>query len=535
MALIKVSELTSTGSVKIDDILMISSTSGSGYTSNRISIEDLVSSQPFLDLGSSGTAGSSGTSGSNGSSGTSGSNGSSGSDGSSGTSGSSGSSGTSGSNGTNGSSGSSGSSGSNGTDGTSGSNGTNGSSGSSGSNGTNGSSGSNGTDGSSGSSGSSGSNGTNGSSGSSGSNGTDGSSGTSGTSGTSGLVTLTGSTAGGLITYDGSGTNATVQSGLTYSGTTLTAPTGSFDNVIVNGQPTTYGVANLTTGVVAIQSTATGTMNATVGKVTLSNSYSQVVGASSPGTTIFTLPTLQPGTYLITAQAKVNGGYSAMGIFTGGSQVANTSVFNWYQPSGTVNNGLQGTWVLTVTTPTVYTINAWGGGTVSAGSDGTAVANYIQINPTFALTAISGLTTTSDVNVGGNLNVTGTGGNVLTKTTGTWTVPTGASTQSFTVDMNSSYSMWVNGNIPNGIISWNATATLSNSNVPAVGAQYGWYYTPGNALVLTAMPDQFVGTNGSISNTPTSYAPNTSNVFSFGITNNSGTSQTINYGYIKLS
>jgi hypothetical protein len=238
---------------------------------------------------------------------------------------------------------------------------------------------------------------------------------------------------------------------------------------------------------------------------------------------------------LITAQAKVNGGYSAMGIFTGGSQVANTSVFNWYQPSGTVNNGLQGTWVLTVTTPTVYTINAWGGGTVSAGSDGTAVANYIQINPTFALTAISGLTTTSDVNVGGNLNVTGTGGNVLTKTTGTWTVPTGASTQSFTVDMNSSYSMWVNGNIPNGIISWNATATLSNSNVPAVGAQYGWYYTPGNALVLTAMPDQFVGTNGSISNTPTSYAPNTSNVFSFGITNNSGTSQTINYGYIKLS
>jgi hypothetical protein len=118
---------------------------------------------------------------------------------------------------------------------------------------------------------------------------------------------------------------------------------------------------------------------------------------------------------LITAQAKVNGGYSAMGIFTGGSQVTNTSVFNWYQATGTVNNGLQGTWVLTVTTPTVYTINAWGGGTVSAGTDGTAVANYIQINPTFALTAISGLTTTSDVNVGGNLNVTGTGGNVLTK------------------------------------------------------------------------------------------------------------------------
>ena len=95
--------------------------------------------------------------------------------------------------------------------------------------------------------------------------------------------------------------------------------------------------------------------------------------------------------------------------------------------------------------------------------------------------------------------------------------------------------MWVNGNIPNGIITWNATVTTSNTNVPAVGSQYGWYYTPGNALVLTAMPDQIIGTNGSIANTPTSYAPNTSNVFKFGITNNSGTTQTINYGYIKLS
>ena len=95
--------------------------------------------------------------------------------------------------------------------------------------------------------------------------------------------------------------------------------------------------------------------------------------------------------------------------------------------------------------------------------------------------------------------------------------------------------MWVNGNIPNGIITWNATVTTANTNVPAVGSQYGWYYTPGNALVLTTIPDQIIGTNGSIANIPTSYAPNTSNVFKFGITNNSGTTQTINYGYIKLS
>jgi hypothetical protein len=121
------------------------------------------------------------------------------------------------------------------------------------------------------------------------------------------------------------------------------------------------------------------------------------------------------------------------------------------------------------------------------------------------------------------------------KTTGNWTVPAGASTQSFSVESGASYTMWVNGNIPNGIITWNATVTTSNTNVPVVGFQYGWYYTAGNALVLTSMPDQITGTNGSIVTTPASYVPNTSNVFKFGITNNSGTSQTINYGYIKLS
>jgi hypothetical protein len=95
--------------------------------------------------------------------------------------------------------------------------------------------------------------------------------------------------------------------------------------------------------------------------------------------------------------------------------------------------------------------------------------------------------------------------------------------------------MWVNGNIPNGIITWNATATISNTNVPVVGSQFGWYYVDGNALVLTSIPNQIIGTNGGIISSPSSYAPNTSNVFNFGITNNSGTTQTINYGYIKLS
>ena len=124
---------------------------------------------------------------------------------------------------------------------------------------------------------------------------------------------------------------------------------------------------------------------------------------------------------------------------------------------------------------------------------------------------------------------------VLTKVTGNWTLAPGVNNVSFSVDQGSTYTMFVNGNIPNGIITWNATVTTSNSNVPVVGYQYGWYYTPGNALVLTSMPDQITGTNGSIANTPTSYALNTSNVFKFGITNNSATPQVVDWGYIKLS
>jgi len=93
--------------------------------------------------------------------------------------------------------------------------------------------------------------------------------------------------------------------------------------------------------------------------------------------------------------------------------------------------------------------------------------------------------------------------------------------------------MWVNGNIPNGIVNWNATVTLSNSNVPAIGVQYGWYYIAGGALVLTSIPDQIVGTAGSI--ITSSPVITNSNIFTFGITNNSASSQIVYYGYIKVS
>jgi hypothetical protein len=112
---------------------------------------------------------------------------------------------------------------------------------------------------------------------------------------------------------------------------------------------------------------------------------------------------------------------------------------------------------------------------------------------------------------------------------GSWTVTPGAGTYSFTVSENETYAMWMRGNIPNGICIWNATVSISNTNVPVIGNQYGWYYVAGNALVLTSIPSQIIGTSGSIITTDPN--PTNSNVFTFGITNNSGTNQTVYYGY----
>jgi hypothetical protein len=121
----------------------------------------------------------------------------------------------------------------------------------------------------------------------------------------------------------------------------------------------------------------------------------------------------------------------------------------------------------------------------------------------------------------------------ISPVTGSWSLSAGTNTVDFTVPAGQSYVMWVNGNISNGIVNWNATVTLSNNNVPVIGVQYGWYYLAGNALVLTSMPSQIVGTAGSISTSAP--AGSNTNTFTFGITNNSGSPQTVYYGYVKIS
>jgi hypothetical protein len=134
------------------------------------------------------------------------------------------------------------------------------------------------------------------------------------------------------------------------------------------------------------------------------------------------------------------------------------------------------------------------------------------------------------------LNVTGNiTGNVATTFESTWTVPTGNSTQSFTVTASNTYLMWVDCNIPNGILTWNATASITNTNVPVVGAQYAWVYTGGGTPIdFTSIPNQFVGTANTI--VRGNVAPSaTTNRFDFGINNTSGNAVTVRYGWAQIS
>ena len=125
--------------------------------------------------------------------------------------------------------------------------------------------------------------------------------------------------------------------------------------------------------------------------------------------------------------------------------------------------------------------------------------------------------------------------NVATTFESTWTVPVGNSTQSFTVTPNNTYYLWVDCSIANGILVWNATATVTNTNVPVVGAQYAWVYDGGGTPIdFTSIPNQFVGTANTI--VRSSVAPSaTTNRFDFGINNTSGGNVTVRYGWIIIS
>jgi hypothetical protein len=125
--------------------------------------------------------------------------------------------------------------------------------------------------------------------------------------------------------------------------------------------------------------------------------------------------------------------------------------------------------------------------------------------------------------------------NAISPVTGSWTVTSGTSNYSFTVDTNNTYNLWVLGSVPNGIIVYNATVSVSNPNVPVIGVQYAWNYTGGSSPIeFTSIPEQIIGTAGAISTASPSVGSST-NTFVFGIQNNTASGFTVNYGYLKIS
>jgi hypothetical protein len=161
----------------------------------------------------------------------------------------------------------------------------------------------------------------------------------------------------------------------------------------------------------------------------------------------------------------------------------------------------------------------------------TLIANTISSEDSTAIQINDGLRISGDLTFSDNTVQT----TAYVTASGNWTVTTGTNTYSFTVPSDGTYTMWVKGNIANGIIIWNATVSVSNTNVPAIGYQYAWNYTGGGSPIsFTAIPDQIRGTAGTIS-TDDTYVGSTSNRFDFGISNTSGASQTVYYGYAKIS
>ena len=336
----------------------------------------------------------------------------------------------------------------------------------------------------------------------------------------------------------------------------------TYNTVTVSGNFATIEITQVNP-TIAVQATATGTVSKNYAKYVRTTAQTVSAGAvvicstleSSSGTAVSVNTstgqvTLTAGTYRLRGTVGSFSGYAAAAMIgyswyneTTSAYIGEGAGFNG--PTSTAWNASSGGTaeaVITVASTTVVSFRVVSVSNTSSiggtGADFGAPYAYPwidieQMGATFALNALDTISTTGNVTVGGNLTVTGNiTGNIASRTTGSWTVTAGAGTYSLTVPINGTYSIWVNGNIPNGIITYTATAVVTNTNVPVLGTSYGWYYAAGNALVLTSIPTQFVGTVNNISNAVVSTT--TANVFTFGITNNSGSSQVVNWGYTKL-
>ena len=336
-----------------------------------------------------------------------------------------------------------------------------------------------------------------------------GATGATGPAGTIGVDGSTGSTGAtgpaGTIGVDGS-TGATGVAGIVESNT---AP---IDTSVIWLNTSTSGVQGIgATGSTGPQG-ATG-VNGTIG---VDGSTGATGPAGTDGATGVAGPTGATG------PAGTNGATGLTGPTgaTGAGATGATGIFGGALTQNLDGNGFNITNVETFSANTLQgtspnvTLTA---GSFSATFDNTGVATF------------PGNITTSGNFVGNGAALTG----VAISTIGSWTVATGTNTYSITVPINGNYQIWVRGNIPNGILVYQATVSVSNTNVAVLGTQRAWNYTgAGSPISLVTMPTQIVGVEGTISTA--TVVTTTSNRFDFVINNTSGSPQTISWGYVTL-
>jgi hypothetical protein len=222
---------------------------------------------------------------------------------------------------------------------------------------------------------------------------------------------------------------------------------------------------------------------------------------------------------------------------------SNTNVASYLvaNPINVLRNG-SGTSNVTIANPNdVITFGVYNAATGTAANSFTVCSGIVHVNTTLRVFNTSqfdgNITVLGNVISNNYLFANGVSilSGVVSKTTSSWTVATGTGTYSFTVPASGTYQLWVDCNIPNGILAYNATATVTNTNVPVVGAQYAWVYNGGGTPIdFTSIPNQFVGTGNTIVRSNT--APSaTTNRFDFGINNTSGNVQIVRYGWARIS
>jgi hypothetical protein len=357
---------------------------------------------------------------------------------------------------------------------------------------------------------------------------------------TSGNVSATGNVTGNY--FIGNGSTLTSLTGANVTGTVPAAnvTVNAVMSLVSNNQEYSPVLATNTAGNLPFKGSAgiswnPSTYALTAGRINLGSGIGGqgVTGTYAYGGNVSWAVQSQNGTG-VDAQGQEIGRFGSE--YTSGATTFWDSYVSYYQGSG-ANSG----WLI---------VNAAGNAVANVTGQGIRVTGYTSATGNVTggnvltaglISATGNITTSGNVSATGNItaaNFFGNGGtlsNVATRFESSWTVPTGNSTQSFTVTASETYYMWVDCNIPNGILAWNATGTITNTNVPVVGVQYAWVYNGGGTPIdFTSIPNQFVGTANTILRS--NVAPSsTTNRFDFGINNTSGGSVTVRYGWVAIS